>query len=60
MLHLHERDVKTLQGFQSPARSMIIVLTLHLGEERQCDPDLSFSFNVSITMVRTVQRPGTR
>ena len=60
MLHLHERDVKTLQGFQSPASSMTIVLTIHLGEERQCDPELSFSFNVSNTMVTTVQRPGTR
>ena len=62
MLHLHEQDVKTLQGFQSPASSMVIVLTIHLGEERQSDPDLSFSlnFNVSNMMVTIVQRPGTR
>ena len=60
MLHLHEQDVKTLQGFQSPASRMIIVLTIHLGEERQSDPDLSFSFNVSNMMVTIVQRPGTR
>ena len=60
MLHLHEQDVKTLQGFQSPTSSMIIVLTIHLGEERQCDPDSRFSFNVSSTMVTAVQRPGTR
>ena len=44
MLHLHERDVKTSQSFQSPASIMIVVLTIHFGEERQCDPDLSTVF----------------
>ena len=55
----HERDVRTSQGFQSPASIMIVVPT-HLGEERQCDPDLSFLCNVSNTTVTTVERPGTR
>ena len=31
---------------------MIVVPTM--GEERQCDPDLSFLFNVSNTAVTTV------
>ena len=39
---------------------MIVEPTLHLGEERQCDPDLSFLFNVSNTTVTTVERLGTR
>ena len=56
MLHLHERDVRTSQGFQSPASIMIVVLTIHFGEERQCDPDLSFLFNVSNTMVTDVRK----
>ena len=44
MLQLHEQDVGTSQGFQSQASVMIIVLTIHLVEERQCDPNLSFLF----------------
>ena len=56
LLHLHERDARTLQCSQSPASIIIVVLTIHLGEERQCDPDLSFLFNVSNTMVTTVER----
>ena len=35
---------------------MIVVLTIHFGEERQCDPDLSFLFNVSNTMVTDVRK----
>ena len=40
---------------------MIVVPTIHLDEERQCDPDLSFLFDVSNTTVTTAERrPGTR
>ena len=63
ILHLHEQDVRTSQGFQSPASIMIVVPTFHLGEERQCgqcDPDLSFLFNVSNTTMTTLESPGTR
>ena len=35
-----ERDIRTPQGFQSPASIMIVVPTIHLGEDRECDPDL--------------------
>ena len=60
MLQLHEQGVGTWQGFQSQASIMIIVLTIHLGEERQCDPNLSFLFNVSNMTATTVKKPGTR
>ena len=60
MLQLHEQDVGTSQDFQSQASIMIIVLTIHLGEERQCDPNLSFLFNVSNMTAMTVKKPGTR
>ena len=43
-------SARTSQGSQSPASIIIVVLTIHLSEERQCDPDLSFLFNVSNTM----------
>ena len=42
MLHLHERNVRTLQGFQCSVSITIVVLTIDLGEEGQCDPYLSF------------------
>ena len=42
MLHLHEREVRTSQGFQSSANIAIVVLTINVGEEGQCDPDLRF------------------
>ena len=58
ILHLHKRDVRTLQRFQSPASIMIVVPTM--GEERQCDPVLSFFFYVSNTAVTTVERPESR
>ena len=35
---------------------MIVVPTIHLDEERQCDPDLSFLFDVSNTTVTTAER----
>ena len=54
--YLPERDARTSQGSQSPASIIIVVLTIHLGEERQCDPDLSFLFDASNTMVTTVER----
>ena len=44
ILHLHKWDVRTSQGFQYLASIMIVVPTIRLGEERQCDPDLSFLF----------------
>ena len=49
-------SARTSQGSQSQASIIIVVLTIHLSEERQCDPDLSFLFNVSNTMVTTVER----
>ena len=60
IVHVHEQDVRTSQGFQSPASIMIVVPTFHLGEERQCDPDLSFLFNVSNTTMTTLESPVTR
>ena len=54
------RFLRTSLGFQSPASIMIVVPTIHLGEERQCDPDLNLLFNVRNTTVTMVERPGTR
>ena len=48
------------KAFSPKPAIMIIVLTIHLGEERQCDPNLSFLFNVSNMTATTVKKPGTR